>query len=483
MSLDEFFLTAPFATDDLKAQVEQAKNALQNLQNEIATVNMQLTEVAADLGKMEEKTSFLAQEIRKTLTVSTIPEQTEQDQAYDTLKAEVYDPLNFASTATFAASGLFLTVGFLGGRYVGRAAKAGQAGGKMLGAASSGKNLASLAKAGKLAKASKFSKFSKFMKAGKKLGSIGLGLAAVELGLRMKNAVEMNNYFKENLGKINQYIKDDTLTFNELKQTFAEAEQLRSDLLTEAGLDPKAPDAMDSYVQQLNEDIAAVGRDKAFLSSARRMLLSGMTVDLVEQLVPELSVAAVSSLAGKLQAERALLDGQALEVVAELTGLTALQVKLLQKLLQARQALQQGDALEQVVTAFGLLEDVVEGLEETLIADRRSVWTLLAAEKDPAGIAKQTDFSLADILQFKSGIVCLQQLEAGRSDAEIAHMLALENSFVAECRQKLPVQKQQAQNALQTASLQPVKTRPEYIAADLQLPIELVVAMAATKPS
>ncbi|AEG01608.1 hypothetical protein [Methylomonas methanica] len=478
MSLDDFFLTAPFATDDLKAQVEQAKNDLQTLQNEIATVNMQLTEVAADLGKMEEKTSFLEQEMRKALTVSTLPEAAEQDREYDLLKAEVYDPLNFAATATFAASGLFLTVGFLGGRYAGRAAKAGQAGGKLLGAASSGKNLATLAKAGKLAEASKF---SKFMKAGKKLGSIGLGLAAVELGLRMKNAVEMNNYFKENLGKIDQYLKNDTQTLNELKQTVTEAENWRSDLLAEAGLDPKAPDAMDSYVRQLNQDIAAVGRDKAFLSSARRMLLSGMTVDLVEQLVPELSAAAVAGLAKKLQAERGLLDGQVPESITELTGLTALQVKLLQKLLQARLALQQGDTLEQVAVSFGLLEDVVEGLEETLIADRRSVWTLLAAEKDPAGIARQTGFSLADIQQFKNRIACVQQLEAGRGDAEIAQMLGLENRFVAECRQKLPAQKQQAQIALQTAGLQPVKTRPEHIAADLQLPIELVVAMAAIK--
>lgn len=478
MSLDDFFLTAPFATDDLKAQVEQAKNALQTLQNEIAVVNMQLTEVAADLGKMEEKTGFLEQEMRKTLAVSTLPEATEQDREYDLLKAEVYDPLNFAATATFAASGLFLTVGYLGGRYAGRAAKAGQAGGKLLGAASPGKNLANLAKAGKLAKASKF---SKFMKAGKKLGTVGLGLAAVELGLRMKNAVEMNNYFKDNLGKINQYLKDDTQILNELKQTVTEAGQLRSDLLTEAGLDPKSADAMDSYVRQLNQDIAAVGRDKAFLSSARRMLLSGMTVDLVDQLVPELSAAAVAGLANKLQAERALLDGQAPEAVTELTGLTALQVKLLQKLLQARLALQQGDTLEQVAANFGLLEDVVEGLEETLIADRRGVWTLLAAEKDPAGIARQTGFSLADVRQFKNRIACVQQLEAGRGDAEIAQMLGLENSFAAECRQKLPAQKQQAQNALQTAGLQPVKTRPEHIAADLQLPIELVVALAAPK--
>lgn len=478
MSLDDFFLTAPFATDDLKAQVEQAKNALQTLQNEIATVNMQLTEVAADLGKMEEKTSFLEQEMRKALTVSTIPEAAEPDREYDLLKAEVYDPLNFAATATLAASGLFLTVGFLGGRYAGRAAKAGQAGGKLLGAASSGKNLANLAKAGKLAEASKF---SKFIKAGKKLGSIGLGLAALELGLRMKNAVEMNNYFKENLGKIDQYLKHDSQTLNELKQTLAEAEQLRSDLLAEAGLDPKAADAMDHYVRQLNQDIAAVGRDKAFLSSARRMLLSGMTVDLVEQLVPELSAAAVSGLAGKLQAERALLDGQTLEVVSELTGLTALQVKLLQKLLQARQALQQGDALEQVAANFGLLEDVVEGLEETLIADRRGVWTSLAAEKDPAGIARQTGFSLADIQYFKNRIACVQQLETGRSDAEISQMLGWEAGLVAECRQKLPEQKRQAQHALQTAGLLPVKTRPEHIAADLQLPIELVVAMAAAQ--
>ncbi|MDD2740138.1 MAG: hypothetical protein PHR94_14515 [Methylomonas lenta] len=58
-------------------------------------------------------------------------------------------------------------------------------------------------------------------------------------------------------------------------------------------------------------------------------------------------------------------------------------------------------------------------------------------------------------------------------------MLGLDQAFIAECRQQLPKRKQQAQEALQTAVLQPVKIRPEQIAADLQLPIESVVTIAA----
>ena len=262
-----------------------------------------------------------------------------------------------------------------------------------------------------------------------------------------------------------------------MKQATSEAKSLRSELLEQAGLDPNASHSITTYIRQMNEDIASVGRDSANLNSARRMLSNGMDVELIEQFIPELSVTALSMLAKKMQVEHALLNGDTVEDVTKATDLTVFQVKRLQKLMNARQALLEGQPIKQIAISYQLLEDVAEGIEETLFTDRRTAWALIAGNKSVEIIAQRTFFTVDTITYFKNIIDCKLMIDVGKSDKAISTLLNIDNQLISDCRSILPEQKEQALEILNKNKLQPVKIRPAHIAADLLLPTGIVTEL------
>lgn len=474
-----FFITAPFATDGLRAKVSADKAKLEKMEATYAGLRDQFVSLSGDLTIMEEKSGFLERQIVRSMTIFDPPPDGATAAEYEK-KQVVYDALLWTGTAVGAVGGVLSIVGQVGlsrtvkaslaTRKVGAASKI-KAGAKLgtlkIGAGRSVIASARTARVAQATKAAKLGKFGKIAKVGKVSGVLTVAIVALELGLKMASAAKMNKYFIEQADKIREVIDDADKAIKALEQGIKEGSAMKQSMLDDAG----CADVM-AYLEKLNHAIADVGRANAKRSLVRRMLLDGMATSLVEQ-YSELSSDQVAGIHAKLKVELGLLRGDDVATLVNDSALNALQVGVIKRMFDARIALLGGAPAAEVMASCGLSDVTVSGVATSLARDIRQVWALFGKDKTADAIAHATLLPQEAVEHLQRELVAKRLLLEDMADAAVADKSGAAVEQIAQWRAALGDDLTAARERVAKAQKH---ERPSDIAADYRLPTEALAA-------
>ena len=434
---NSFFITAPFATDELRAKVAEDKLKLEGIEAEYALRRDEFVSLCGDLTVMEEKSGFLERQIVRSMTIFDLPP--DGDHAREMARGErVYDALMWTGTLTGAASGVLLIVGKMG---IARTVKASMAvrsvgtmkkikAGAKLGRSATGAGravigAANAARVTRATQAAKLGKFGKLAKLGKATGILSAAVVLIDVGLRMASAAKMNQYFIDQSAEINAVIAQANGALTALNDGIAEGKAMRAKMLEDAGCA-----SVVAYLDHLNRAIADVGRLNARRALVRRMLIDGMDATMAAR-YSELPESDVSELARKLRVDQALLAGTPVADIARAQSVSASRVDILSRLFGARLALLDGVEPDGVADQFGLSDVSVSGVATSLARDLRQAWALFARGESAADVAAATVLPEAAMSALATELAAKRRLLEGEPPASIANDMALAVDTVA----------------------------------------------------
>ena len=333
----------PGKTDQLMADLERQRFALEQLHADSVQKGIALSEVVSDLQLMEEKTLFFAEMVDKTQGVFVPPPKGDAEVSMLALQTHVFGRMSGAAMVMgLLATPLVVDVVFRAGRYAG-----------------------AIGKTGRVSRMMSHARYAKVMKfAG---GAMALA-AAVEVASFVMNMVaskQMNDQLRAELADLRAKTAKGRKDYQALEAGLADAVAQRDDLLAQAGA--KTPE---DYVRTINEALARMGARKAGFDTARRMLQHGMPQDMILAMVDGLDPEALGLIATRLQAETRLAAGDAEADVATDLGLDAGQIAEVALTIAARDALVRGDGVDAVAERIpigpGQLDDIDDALDAAL---------------------------------------------------------------------------------------------------------------------
>jgi hypothetical protein len=351
------FLTGPFQTEGLLADLEAARIELDIANEELSVEQDSLNIVATDLRSMGAKTVTLnALMVEIALTAPPAPGREELEHLQR--QEDIYDPLQ---TAFHFAGGAML-LSMLPG--VAAATVKMVSMGRYLGSAAKGRTLLTL---GKVAKGT---------------AVLAGAIFLIETIIKMIHARKLNaeieasrNALAEEIGKANR-------RFAQVRHDRLEGEALRAEMLADAGVE-----TVQEVPVKMNEAISEVAAQAALVEVARNLIDSGQDKGMVAEIV-QLEPEVVERIERRLGIEHALIAGGGAEDI----GAHPAELRVVERLLQVRGDAARGyddaylverhgvtDAVAdlQIELAEGALEDHWDGFPDAERFDLLSRDTLI----------------------------------------------------------------------------------------------------------
>lgn len=486
IDFDNMFFAQPFQTDDLKARLEALREDMRNLQGDFQDKENALLDLARELETMEAKTDFVIAVMRETASLFTPPPPEGLEVAYDGAKALAYDRMQLIEGLVGGAGGALYLMGKLGPGSVKLAAKLGQiaastsaaapaAAGAGLGASGgasrglgAGSSSTKFVRGARAAKTAKLSKAMKFTKVGKGMMGVSAVIMAVEIGMKLSSAKEINEHLRREQKTIERHIKIARAELKKFDSAIAERRALQKDLFDDAGVHD-----VSAYVRYLNESIADIGRRKAHFSMARRMLKLGLAKAMVLATIDDLDEAGLDDIARRLDAETRLAAGETVEATAQALGLDLSQVEGVYAQVLARGALIEGAGVGETAFAFGLSEDVVEGERESLLDEIDDVWAAIEGAGPLDAAAAALTAPVESLAALRRELAAKSKLEAGQAASALAAEYDLSLDVIKAWAGDLAEARIDAGERIKSGA------KPLEVAAALRLPGGIVDQMAA----
>ncbi|MEM8790981.1 MAG: hypothetical protein AAGE80_05155 [Pseudomonadota bacterium] len=448
MADSEFFLTQPFKTDDLKAQVVSLRDDLVEKDGICKDLKLQLEIIGADLKLMEEKTDFLQSMLERTFAVFTPPPVSAEENAFDFLTEIVYSKLSLAEQASGVVGGVAYLAGRLGPgtlRMIGKIPKLGGA-----------------------ARLSKAATFGKVAKLGKRVLVLSAAIFVVEGIIKLVSAKEINRALRKSRDDLLGNIREADAVVAEYREAIAEATKLRDTLLVDAG----AADVQ-AYVRVLNESIADVGRQKAYVSMARKMLRKGMPGEMILQFVDGMTEETLADIAQRLEIEKAIIGGEAGDAIAQRLSLTAEQVATVLTIVEVREALIRGIAPQEVMERRGIpqwvLDTEIEFLEEELPPAQPAI----EGDGDLAATAAALLVRAECLADLRMELAAKAKMQGGVAPDAVAAELGLPATTIAAWYADLVEDREEVAARAADGG----RFEPADLAAELRLPLSVVMAV------
>ena len=419
IDFDKFFLTRSWATNDLKAELDIERGKLLAMKDQFDQKQNALMDIERELETMEAKTEFIVTVVQQTSSLFTPPPVDEKETAYLNAEDLAYSKLHLLEALTGGVGGTAFLLGKLGPAALKMTTKLGHlalgtktAGTAKLGAASSSLKLTKVTRA---AKAGKLTKAMKFAKVGKGMMGVSAAIMALEIGMKLASAAEINNHLKSEKKTINKQINTANKELLIYDEAIAERYALQNDLFKDAGVEDIA-----GYLRYLNEAIADLGKNKANFSMARRMLLRGMDKTLVCAVVDGLEPDALDDIAVRLEAEQRLAAGDHPDTTAEALNLTAQQLEPIENTIAVRNALIEGREAHDIADTFETPLSVVENEADQLTQTLDDIWPALEGEQPLDDAARMLIVSVDALEYMRRELKAKVKIEAGEKADTIA---------------------------------------------------------------
>ncbi|MEM8979897.1 MAG: hypothetical protein AAGD04_10455 [Pseudomonadota bacterium] len=299
------WLSGPFKTDALMAGLEEARIELSLANEALSAEEVERDTVIMDLRSMGAKAIVLGG-LATEIAVFAPPPPTPEELEHLERSEEIYDPLEIAYLTT---GSLFLVTLLprIGAGVI-----------KMI----------------TLGKFFKDASKSRFLLGVAKLGKATVVLTAViflvETIIKMIHAQKLNDEIEASRKKLKTEISKANREVARVSMEREEATALRTQMLEEAGVEN-----VRAFLISMNEAIADVSADVAFVKVARNLLRIGQAPEMVEHIV-QLEPDVIRRIARRLKIEEALIAGQAREEIAENQGIDAKEVDLVARILRVR---------------------------------------------------------------------------------------------------------------------------------------------------
>lgn len=391
--LDDFYLTKQMATASLQERIQRLHAQLQGMEEEYMSLLRQCALVNADLDKIEEKAAFVveqAQAVEAMFEPPAFEVPANTDSADLRTTKAILDGTDKALLGVWAVAGLrsWATM---------RPFKAAQ---KTLGAKSP------LVKA--MQASPKFKRAKALGKLSSRAGAAGLVIMGTMWLLSIKDADKLNAALKENARSIKDQIAALDRDMDELRAEVRERRKELGEMLGEADVT-----TVGAYVIKLNEALGDLAMASTNTATARRMLLDGMPVALVER-ATGLDADQVAVLTRRVAAERALLAGDPVDTVAAAQSLSIAQVVSIAAMQQVRGALVEGTSIEMLIEDTALPGSQLESERTSLMQDLKPYWSMIQTNADVAQIAQRLALPLAPLQALSEELQAKTALLLGR---------------------------------------------------------------------
>lgn len=433
---DDFFLTKPLATADLRKKVDAVITKLTDMERDYNSRLNVYVEIEAKLTKMETKSEFVQEELEKAITAFEVPAPGKMEEIEAYLEENVYGPL---STAELVFTVPSIVIGIYAWRkmkpFADNMDKVVKFHEKMYRARfgkSAGKLGRAVGKAGFLARNPKAARVAKISKIGKGLGAVGLAILAVSAGIAIGNAKQMNDYYKSRKAEMDKQVAEANTAAAELETAITETNEAIAAMLEEADVT-----TVEDYVIALNEALADIGREAAHASTARRMLIDGMRPNMVARYVPGMKEAAVKTLDQRIRAERAILSGASEADALQASGLSAVRLSAVRRVLDIRGMLLSGLDATAVAKDAGYSHALVQGEQERLEDDLKLVWQDLFDLATAAKTAESLLVHEADVINLTKELQAKSALHEGATTTQVAGNFQLDEARVVDWAETL----------------------------------------------
>lgn len=330
------FLTGPFKTDQLLAGLEAARIELATANEELAVEEDARDLILADLRMMGAKTIVLTS-LATEIALIAPPVSGSEEEAHLQRQKDFYDPLGHALLAT---GGVMLAA-------------------MLPGMAASTIKMVSMGRF--LSKASKGKTLLRFSKVAKGTAVLATAIFLVETIIKMIHAEELNAEIKASREELREKIAKANRACAKVSLQRSEAEALRSEMLSEAGVK-----TVQEFLISMNQAIADVSAQAALVTVARNLLQAGQGTDLVTRLV-QLDPEIVARIDRRLGIERALVAGETVTAIADETGADPFEVRVVDRVLAVRGDAARGFGDDALARRHGVTEAVAD--QQIEIAD------------------------------------------------------------------------------------------------------------------
>lgn len=389
------FLSEPFNTDELKARLEQTRDALHAkalLQTQLAS---ELAIVEMDVMQVQGKSDYLMNLTGQTLDMFVPAPLDEVEMEFDRRKDEIYDPLKDAYTYGGAVgAGVWMMGSVLLPGAI-----------KIVGFLARSKKIATLAKSAKLIKLAKIGKATVYL---------AVVIALLETALRMATAKKINDHLRKEQTKIEKQNREADQVLARYEVAIAQGRKLVQAFFDEVEVKDKA-----EYNRLMDEAIGEVAEQAAYSKMIRNMLRMGMDAERVATAAP-IEIDAIRAIERRLNAELMLLEGQSREAVGKALQMTRYQVDLVARVLEVRADAMLGTDTDILITRHKVTDAVADLQTDIVEFGLVNLWTDVTGDGDPGTLAQTLLVEPASVAQLREEVRARSALLSGKSSEEVA---------------------------------------------------------------
>lgn len=446
---ETFFLFQPFKTDELKASLETLREELRGKDDRHKKLLLQMGDVSNQLEKMEEKAVYVSYQVSQ-ISALLMPPASQAEKFSDDKDKYVSNPAVIVGGALVSAGVLQFMVGSVLAPGVMKLVKGAP----------------KVAKGAKIAKASKFLKVSKFAKV---TVVLGIAVGILDMAFSFATASQINALLRKDQKALTDAINEADDLLDEMSDDLKKGRGMVADLLREAGFgNLPIEEAMAAYINNMNEAIAGLGKQKAVARMVRRMSMLGLDRDAIAA-TAEIDAALVDELLKSLALEKAIAAGEDAAAVAQQFGVQATQVNAIKSLVDARGALVAGDDPKDVAKRFDLPLAVITGEVEENIRRAAPHWEKIETGEDLTAVARALLVAQPVLERLHVELATKAALAEGGDVSNLADARGLRLETVEAWHTDLV----EARGQIEQIAQEGTTTKPTELAASYRLPLDL----------